>query len=336
MRILILTPFFPPNIGGVETFCKNLVKELSKQYNTQVCTIDWGKQKLFQGTGIKQFLDVFPKLLPKFLIMLEDTKFDIVHVQGFNAACMGALFKKAYGYKLYVTTHALYDFKDKGRLFRYFAKKILNSADKIFVEGDMVEQDILTLGIVKNKVFKYCHWCDQEVFKPNDLARASVIAQISQETAQGSMNSTQLVILCAGRLNMAEKGAWIVKAVEKELQGKEIKFVYAQGIPHEDMPKYFQMADICIIPSVYSESFPIVAIEAASCGCTLMVTDKGSLPELIKDFGSIAGESAGYVWGFKEMILEYYNNREALKINQQKTFEYAKEHFSPKNAEVFL
>ena len=333
-KVLILTPFFPPNIGGVETFCENLFKELSKKYDTRVCTIDWGKQKTFKGIGLWQFLDVFPRLFTRFIIRLEAGKVDIVHAQGFNAAFIGALCKKAYRYKLYVTTHTLYDFKTKGRFFKYAAKKILNSADKIFVEGDTVKQDILTLGIAKDKLIKYQHWCDQEVFKPKSVGRQFYNAPNFNKEAQGSTNTKQLVVLCAGRLNMAEKGLFIIKEVERQLQGKEIKFIYAQNIPHEDMPNYFKMVDLVVVPSLYSESFPIVVIEAASCGCAVITSNRGSLPELVKDFGVALSEP--YTERIRDLLLHWQMYPFYMKEMQDKALAYAREHFSPKNAEVFL
>jgi glycosyltransferase involved in cell wall biosynthesis len=313
-KILILTPFFPPNIGGAETFAENLVNELSKKYETKVCTINWGRQKLFIGTGIKQFLDVFPHLLPKFIYQLMKNKFDIVYAQGFNSALMAALFKRICGYKLFIIILALYDFKDKNRLFKYIAKKILNSADKIFVEGDVVKQEYLALNIAENKIFKYQHWC-QEAFKPVER------------------NHKELIVLCAGRLDMAEKGISIIKEVEWQLRGKEIKFVYAKNVPHEFMPNYFQMADVVVIPSIYSESFPLVAFESASCGCAIITSNRGSLPELISSFGVIVEPT---VRNFIEWIEKFYYDRELLLQYQKKAFEYAKEHFSPKNAEIFM
>lgn len=37
-KVLVLTPFFPPNIGGAETFCEALVNEMKHNFGVTVLT----------------------------------------------------------------------------------------------------------------------------------------------------------------------------------------------------------------------------------------------------------------------------------------------------------
>jgi hypothetical protein len=215
--------------------------------------------------------------------------------------------------------HAYYGFKGRNRQTKAFARLFLVGIDKIFVEGQIVKDDILTLGIPEDKIGMYMHWCDQKKF--------SVVKREKRK---------KLCVLCAGRLDYTEKGAGIIQEVERQLQGKEIEFVYLKDVPHQDMPKYYQMADVVVIPSVYAESYPIVAIEAASCGCVLIVSDKGCLPHLVKSFGLVAEEKYTYIESFKQQILKLYYDKGLLHKLQKKTYEYALENFNSKNAEVFL
>jgi len=59
-------------------------------------------------------------------------------------------------------------------------------------------------------------------------------------------------------------------------------------VKHEQLPGYYSLADICVVPSYY-ESFGLVALESLACGTPVVATDVGDLRNII-----IAGET-GYV-----------------------------------------
>jgi D-inositol-3-phosphate glycosyltransferase len=53
-------------------------------------------------------------------------------------------------------------------------------------------------------------------------------------------------------------------------------------VPHEDLPAYYSLADVCAVPS-YSESFGLVAIEAQACGTAVVASRIGGLRQLVLD-----------------------------------------------------
>ena len=50
--------------------------------------------------------------------------------------------------------------------------------------------------------------------------------------------------------------------------------------PHERLSTYYRAADACIVPS-RSESFGLVALEAAACGVPVVASAVGGLTELV-------------------------------------------------------
>ena len=50
--------------------------------------------------------------------------------------------------------------------------------------------------------------------------------------------------------------------------------------PHELLSTYYRAADVCLVPS-RSESFGLVALEAAACGTPVVASDVGGLRSLI-------------------------------------------------------
>ncbi len=59
-------------------------------------------------------------------------------------------------------------------------------------------------------------------------------------------------------------------------------------IKHEQLPYYYNAADVCVVPSFY-ESFGLVALESLACGTPVVATDVGDLKSIIRQ-----GET-GYV-----------------------------------------
>jgi D-inositol-3-phosphate glycosyltransferase len=59
-----------------------------------------------------------------------------------------------------------------------------------------------------------------------------------------------------------------------------VRFVAPQ--PHEHLADYYRAADVCVVPS-RTESFGLVALEAAACGTPVVAADVGGLRYLVDD-----------------------------------------------------
>jgi D-inositol-3-phosphate glycosyltransferase len=60
------------------------------------------------------------------------------------------------------------------------------------------------------------------------------------------------------------------------------KIVFADAVPHEALPRYYNAASICVVPSYY-ESFGLVALEAMACGVPVIASRVGGLKETVRD-----------------------------------------------------
>lgn len=93
---------------------------------------------------------------------------------------------------------------------------------------------------------------------------------------------TPLTALIAGG-DAASDGPAIaeLRALAREL-GVEERLRFVGAIPRDELPLYYQAADVCIVPSFY-ESFGLVAVEALASGTPVIATRVGGLQYTVRD-----------------------------------------------------
>jgi len=52
-------------------------------------------------------------------------------------------------------------------------------------------------------------------------------------------------------------------------------------VPNHELPKYYQMTDVYLFPSLWKEGFGIVLAEALKCGCYCIASRQGGIPEVL-------------------------------------------------------
>ena len=72
----------------------------------------------------------------------------------------------------------------------------------------------------------------------------------------------------------------LVARVDELGMSERVRFVPPQA--HERLATYYRAADVCLVPS-RSESFGLVALEAAACGTPVVAAAVGGLQTLVDD-----------------------------------------------------
>ncbi len=89
-------------------------------------------------------------------------------------------------------------------------------------------------------------------------------------------NQTKLGLVIVGRTG------WKSEALEGDLGGEDKNIVLTGFVPQADLVALYNLAEVFVLPSLY-EGFGFPPLEAMACGCPVIVSHRGSLPEVVGD-----------------------------------------------------
>ncbi len=262
--------------------------------------------------GIPYSIPTVPSF-PTFAKAVKSAK--IVHAHGhpYLTSLVAGKLAKFYGKPFVLTQHNTYI--EYNNIFNQVellndlsvGKQNLAAADKIITISNATRDYVLRLGADPNKI--------KVIYNGVDLARFRVIAGRKQEMRKKlGIPQEAVVVLTVRRLvykngidnllecaNIAiEKNPKIVfVAVGKgpDLEGVRAQvaqlgltgnFRLAGFVSDEDLPSYYNLADLFVLPSKSGEGLPLVALEAMACGLPVVATNVGGIGEIpVREFGKL-------------------------------------------------
>jgi glycosyltransferase involved in cell wall biosynthesis len=88
-------------------------------------------------------------------------------------------------------------------------------------------------------------------------------------------------------------------------------------VPEDALPKYYQAADLAVLPTRELEGFGLVTVEAMACGTPVVGTPVGATPEILRavDPGLLtAGTEAGAIADSLRALLKRFRARPAERV----------------------
>ncbi|MCX7846271.1 MAG: glycosyltransferase family 4 protein [Dictyoglomaceae bacterium] len=275
----------------------------------------------------------------------KEEPFDIIHFHS-----LGDVFfrytKKEYQDRIIFTAHVIPDtmigsavLADKWKgIFSQYLLLVYNQARAVIAVSPFEAEKLKEMG-VKSEIVVISNGIDLRKFKKNEELRIKTRKEYEVKDEETVLLSVGHIIKRKGFdtfVRMAErfpeyKFVWVGDIPfsffsEGFTEAKKIKenppknLILTGGKSHEELPRFYNMADIFFFPS-RQENFSVAVLEAASCGLPLLLRD---LPEHKEPFSDsyIAGEEEN----FEEKIKLLAENKELREEYSRRALELAKKY----------
>jgi phosphatidylinositol alpha-1,6-mannosyltransferase len=289
MKFLLITLEYPPMIGGVANYLKDVCRALGKDN----CLV-------YGPSILARFF--WPKWLPAMFSarkIIREKKVDMVLIS--HVLPMGYLaliYKKFFGIPYIVFTHGMdILIQQKSRWKQFWIKKIIKNARGVVANSEFTRAEVLKLGVKKDKTATV-YPCPNQNIK---LLRF-----------KGGFNGKK-VILSVGRLVKRKGVDKVIEAMPKILESvpeavyfvvgsgsykKELvelknklnlgdKVVFTENTRDEEMNFFYASSDVFAMPARRIggdvEGFGIVYLEAALFGKPSVAGNVGGAPEAVLD-----------------------------------------------------
>ena len=253
--------------------------------------------------------------LPQFVRNLQSFQrshglsYDVVHSHYWLSGWVGNILSREWGVPHITHFHTLAEVKRRARvgerepaLRSTVERQVVQEAHRI-VAGTPHERDALVrfYGAQPGKIVVIPCGVDTKRFRPMDqeearthlgLNGAHVVLYVGRiEPLKGvelllrciagvEHNSEYKLLVVGGRLHRDRQLAQLRTLAQELGIGEKVNFL--GSLPQEELPYYYNAADVCVVPSYY-ESFGLVALEAMACGTPVIARRVGGLLNLVRD-----------------------------------------------------
>lgn len=366
-NILHISPFFSPNIGGVETHLLDLISELDKlSYKNTVLTyspittrkVSWqareryGKSsylRRFRWIGFNLFhrfeklpmVNIFyitPYLLFRSILWLvfRGEEYSTIHSHGINAAMVGIAIQRIFQIPRHIVSiYSTYDNVPLNNISTKIMVGVLNNTDRVLTQSQKSIKQLCALGVARQKVFLYRHWINLDQFKPID----------KKTIRQKFKLENKFSVLFIGRM-IPQKGAIVIAKVACQLPMINFLFV-GDGPDFAELKKMsLQCRNIILFGNVdyqnlhnyynLADIFCLPSLYNEGWGRVVMEALACGLPVIISDRGAageLINDSVGVVVkptasNFKKSIKAFYKDKKLFEKLKSNSCAYARKHYS--------
>ena len=336
MRILLATPIGSP--GGIARWAEHIFNYYQNYYKeSDLCEIDIlpmtlsnGKRVVYNGLWyrIKKGILGYSKIIQQEKALLRDGKYDIIHIA---SSASISLTKDLYmiqvahkrNTKAIIHFHfgRIPELRDQNNWEWKLLCRVVRMADKVIVIDKSSYKALLQAGFTNVKLL------------PNPVAPK--VVEIASRGEAGKCEERTILFVGHG---IRTKGVYElvdacrnIKNIKVKMLGaildseKEALYKYADHAdwldirgetPYEEVIAEMCKCDVFVLPT-YTEGFPNVILESMACGCAIVTTPVGAIPEML-------GEEDGKHYGLMVEPRNVDQLREAIeKMLSDKEFKAA-------------
>jgi D-inositol-3-phosphate glycosyltransferase len=259
-------------------------------------------------SALPELVDPFADAALDFLAAEHEPP-DVLHANYWISGAVGHKLKHDLDLPLVATFHTLDRVKaeagvgDDPETRARVEGEIVRCADLMIAATDDERRQLVTLyGAQEDRIEVVPPGVDHRVFVPGDRAAARSTLGLDPDAR---------VLLYVGRIQQLKGADLAVRALD-ELDddvsllvvggpsgangpaqavalrklvadlGLDHRVRFVAPLPHDQLVAYYQAADVCLVPS-RTESFGLVALEAAACGTPVVAADVGGLGSVVDD-----------------------------------------------------
>lgn len=307
MKILLATNDFPPQVGGIQTYCYELAKNLSLLGEEIVVLtpgvegdLEFDQKQNFSIIRVRNKLSLY---FTFFSVLKRERIERILVGHRANYARLASwanlLFKTSYDIIVYGGEILL-----PGR--RKSISKNFERAEKVITISNFTKERLIEIGIPEKKIAVIHPGVDPAKFNPErssseirrrfNLENKRVILTVSHLVKRKGHHNVlkalpqvlekvpHLIYLIVGKGKEEEALREMVRDLKLE-----DKVIFAEEIKEEEIPLYYTACDVFIMPSYQIkkkgdvEGFGIAYLEANACGKPVIGGRSGGVPDAIID-----------------------------------------------------
>ncbi len=326
--------FFPDSPGGAEKVFYELYKRAKKDYKIKIISSYRNKKRfpkksnIFKEIGIKNTLIRYIYYTINMTLRANIGRFDLIHAN--NLECI-RLTKKPYILNIHHVGHLLYNKVRKQTPFTWFQRQMLrfqaNRADIVVAVSENTKRDLKKIG-VKSRIVVIPNGVDINLFKPirkrNKKFIITHFSRISPEKAQHLSVEAYLKLPKKIREKCELHIVGFVNDKDYYNSLKREKGIkYITNLTDKELAKEIAKSDLVIFPTLMSEGFGLVVLEAMACGVPVIATDQKAIREAGGD--ACIYFKQGDVKMLIKKIVKLYKDKELRKRLIKKGLKRAKQ-----------
>ncbi|MEM2373361.1 MAG: GT4 family glycosyltransferase PelF [Thermoproteota archaeon] len=360
MKILVLTDYFPPHVGGgVEKVVFEISRRLVKMgVDITVLTLNTMMAKGFEileGIKVYRFrpiiltettkaqLAISPLLPLKILEVYKTEKPDIIHANNrffFTTIC-SVILKKIVGKPLVTTLH-LGPMSLDMRILNFFinvyektvSKWIITNSDKIIAVSNAVMKHALSLGAPYKKIKVVPNGVDLKEFSPGEFRKAErkkiifIGRLFPNKGIQYLVEAAPIILARHPDVEFIIIGKGPMETELKKLIGRlnvEHAFRFLGIVP--SIPEIMRECDIFVRPSL-TEGMPLTILEAMACGLPIIASKIPGTSEVVKDGETGILIKPGDVKQLSDAVIKLIEDENYAKRIRARAYEFIRNHYS--------
>lgn len=273
------------------------------------------------------------------LFKKPDVLFVPSHTFPFVAGVKNVITWHDVGYEKYPETYTAWDLAS----LKQGAKRAFKIADKILTVSNFTKNEIVRIyGVEPDRIKVIYPGCNHQLWRP------ATQEQIAKIKAKHRLNHPYFLFL--SRISLRKNPVGMIRfynnfrhqtdqpylllmigreeGLQEEIDAEIAASLYKNDIikmgwqPPADLPTLISGARAMLVPSIY-EGFGLISIEGMACGCPIIASDSGALPEVIGGAGLLA--PAHDIGLFTKHLLNICHNEQLRQDLIEKGFKRSRE-----------